>query len=196
MPKISDERREERRSQIIAAALRRLSRTGYQGTSMADIIAESGLSAGAIYGYFSSKQELILAVATSVVSGRQDEVVAASVDHVLEPAEIVTVLIDGLRENAPVHMLLQVWGEASVDPQLRTLLNEVLGSARATITEQLSRWALTQPSLAEDAAEWAERAAPVLLALIPGFVTQLSLVDGFDEEGFLQTLPTVLLGSV
>ncbi|WP_166983003.1 TetR/AcrR family transcriptional regulator [Paramicrobacterium fandaimingii] len=196
MPKISDERREERRSQIIAAALRRLSNTGYQGTSMADIIAESGLSAGAIYGYFSSKQELILAVATSVVSGRQDEVLAASVDHVLEPAEIVTVLIDGLRENAPVHMLLQVWGEASVDPQLRTLLNEVLESARATITEQLARWALTQPSLAEDASGWAERAAPVLLALIPGFVTQLSLVDGFDEKRFLQTLPTVLRGSV
>ncbi|WP_166999529.1 TetR/AcrR family transcriptional regulator [Paramicrobacterium fandaimingii] len=195
MPKISDERREERRSQIIAAALRRLSNTGYQGTSMADIIAESGLSAGAIYGYFSSKQELILAVATSVVSGRQDEVLAASVDHVLEPAEIVTVLIDGLRENAPVHMLLQVWGEASVDPQLRTLLNEVLESARATITEQLARWALTQPSLAEDASGWAGRAAPVLLALIPGFVTQLSLVDGFDEKRFLQTLPTVLRGS-
>ena len=50
MPKVSEQHREARRDQIVDAALRCFSRKGFQRTSMADIIAESGLSAGAIYG--------------------------------------------------------------------------------------------------------------------------------------------------
>ena len=34
-------------------------RKGFQATSMADIIAESGLSAGGIYGLYKSKEDLI-----------------------------------------------------------------------------------------------------------------------------------------
>ncbi|WP_446665946.1 TetR/AcrR family transcriptional regulator [Flexivirga sp. B27] len=62
MPKISDERRAQRREQIVSAAMRCAIRSGLDGMTMASVIEESGLSAGAVYGYFSGKAELISAV--------------------------------------------------------------------------------------------------------------------------------------
>ena len=63
MPKISDERRAERRAQILDAARRCFHGQGLHATSMADIIKASGLSAGAVYGYFASKEDLVATLA-------------------------------------------------------------------------------------------------------------------------------------
>ena len=43
MPKISDDRRSQRRRQIAAAALRCFIRQGFEATSMADIVTDSAL---------------------------------------------------------------------------------------------------------------------------------------------------------
>ena len=50
MPKVTDEYRVARRDEIIDVAIRCFLRQGYARTSVADLVAESGLSAGAIYG--------------------------------------------------------------------------------------------------------------------------------------------------
>ncbi|WP_420896890.1 TetR/AcrR family transcriptional regulator [Brevibacterium aurantiacum] len=48
------------RTRIQDAALTCFSRKGFAGASMADIIREADLSAGAVYVYYSSKAELTL----------------------------------------------------------------------------------------------------------------------------------------
>jgi AcrR family transcriptional regulator len=58
---------EERRAQIIEAALACFTRLGYVNTTMDEIAAESGLSKGAIYWYFDSKDDLFQATAKSVL---------------------------------------------------------------------------------------------------------------------------------
>ena len=63
MPRITPERREAKRAEIVAAARRCFSRDGFHQTSMPDIAAEAGVSAGAPYRYFASKEEIILAIA-------------------------------------------------------------------------------------------------------------------------------------
>ena len=64
MPKISPARAEAQRRRIIAAATECFAKHGLQRTTMSDIFAQSGLSAGAVYGYFRGKQEIVAAVAT------------------------------------------------------------------------------------------------------------------------------------
>jgi AcrR family transcriptional regulator len=49
----------KRKEQIIRAAISAFARTGLRETSMDDIVHESGMSKGAIYWYFKSKDELI-----------------------------------------------------------------------------------------------------------------------------------------
>ncbi len=70
MPKVTEEYRVARRDEIADAALRAFRRKGFQATSMAEIIAESGLSAGAIYGHYPSKDAIIVDVASRVVGNR------------------------------------------------------------------------------------------------------------------------------
>jgi len=53
---------EERRTQIIEAAIACLAREGYHRTTMDDIVHASGLSKGALYWYFPSKEDLFLAI--------------------------------------------------------------------------------------------------------------------------------------
>src|SRR3954470_18901979 len=61
MPRVSEEHLERRRRQILDAARRCFVRKGVHETSMQDIFAESGLSAGAVYRYFKSKNEIVAA---------------------------------------------------------------------------------------------------------------------------------------
>ena len=63
MPKISDERKAERREQILAAARRCFAQHGYEGATVARLEQETGLSRGAIFNYFGSKEDLFIELA-------------------------------------------------------------------------------------------------------------------------------------
>ncbi len=63
MPRVKPEYKLERRAKILDAARACFARSGFHRTTLQDIFAEAGLSAGAVYNYFQSKDELILAIA-------------------------------------------------------------------------------------------------------------------------------------
>lgn len=52
--------RAARRAALLAAAARRFDAAGFDGTTMADVAAEAGVSKGATYLYFPSKESLFL----------------------------------------------------------------------------------------------------------------------------------------
>src|SRR5689334_16492171 len=62
MPKLKPETMAARRDEILQAAAACFARQGFHQTTIADVIAESGLSAGCIYGHFAGKEELIQAI--------------------------------------------------------------------------------------------------------------------------------------
>ncbi len=62
MPKVTSAHLEARRQQIVDAAWACFARKGYYQTTMQNICQESGLSPGAIYRYFASKEAIIKAV--------------------------------------------------------------------------------------------------------------------------------------
>jgi TetR/AcrR family transcriptional regulator, transcriptional repressor of aconitase len=63
MPKVSEEHRMERRSQIAAGARRAFAAHGYQGATVEVLEREIGLSRGAIFNYYPSKLDLFVALA-------------------------------------------------------------------------------------------------------------------------------------
>jgi len=63
VPKISSETREARRAEILDAARRCFAAFGYEGATVVRLEKETGLSRGAIFNYFGSKDELFLALA-------------------------------------------------------------------------------------------------------------------------------------
>lgn len=68
MPRLTDERREERRRHILTSAWTCFSGNGFHATSMDDVIAATGMSSSAVYRYFRSKDDLIDAAADEAMT--------------------------------------------------------------------------------------------------------------------------------
>ncbi|MFD4420694.1 TetR/AcrR family transcriptional regulator [Agromyces sp. NPDC058484] len=194
MPKVTEAYRTARRDEIIDGALRCFAVNGYQRTSMADIIDEVGLSAGAIYGHFSGKKELFAAVAGRVLAARQGELEARRAGgDPLAPGEVMATILDGLRREPFSGVIVQLWAEAAVDAEIRELVEGVLGRVRATVRTQFVEWATAVPGRVEgDPDAWAARFAPVALGLVPGFMVQRAIVADFDEDAYLGALTEAL----
>ena len=73
MPKLSDAQQGERRARILDAAERCFTRAGFHRTTMQDICKEAGVSPGAVYTWFNSKEALI----GGITSRNRDEVLAS-----------------------------------------------------------------------------------------------------------------------
>ena len=77
---------------------------GYFGTSMSDLVRETGLEKGGIYGHFSGKEELAVAsfeYATGVMRERF-EAALADKDGALEKLFAVVDVLGGMAEDPPV----------------------------------------------------------------------------------------------
>lgn len=196
MPKVTEEHRTARREQIVRAALRRFARSGFAATSMADIVEESGLSAGAIYGHYKSKDELIrLAVAEIMDARFFDIATARDSDPVPSPGDVIRLLVSGLTEQVgELQLLLQVWGQVPINPELATVAAEIGERITGMLTDYLTHWyAGTRGVSATAAAALAQRYVSIYVALVHGYVTQSTLFTGFDGEAYLAAIDAIVL---
>jgi len=76
-PKLKPETLEERKTQILEAALTCFAGKGYHQTTMDDIVQEAGLSKGGVYWHFGSKKELFLSLFESLISDTGDAMLAS-----------------------------------------------------------------------------------------------------------------------
>jgi AcrR family transcriptional regulator len=60
----NEQLREQRKAQLLAAALRIFSSQGFHAATVADVAAEAGVSQGTVYHYFDNKESLLLAAYT------------------------------------------------------------------------------------------------------------------------------------
>lgn len=180
MPKVTEEHRAARRRQITAATLRCVEREGFHKTTMSDVIAESGLSAGAVYTYFRSKQDLIRAIAeTALAAVGQTVATLASAEDPAPPAEAVRAVaarMVELGEKAGVDLprvALQCWAEAARDPDLCAALADnavrLRDSWAAYATKAVAAGHLSASADPDDV-------ATALMALLPGFALQRLLL--------------------
>jgi TetR/AcrR family transcriptional regulator, transcriptional repressor of aconitase len=194
MPKVSDAHRDARRDQITAAALRAFAEKGFQRTSMADIIAESGLSAGAIYLHFESKQQIAVATARVVVGHRRDEIAERLRRGPLpDPHELIAIIMSGLqREIRDSRLLVQMWAAAVTDPEIGGIVTEIIDQLRGQFLPYLTRWAIERRGSApDDAAAWARTVMPALLGLSQGYIVQAAVVPDFVSDDYLAAVRTL-----
>ena len=62
MPKVSPEHFKKRRADILDAAKRVFKTKGFEPTTMQDVVKESGMSRGGVYQYFSSTEDMFIAI--------------------------------------------------------------------------------------------------------------------------------------
>ncbi|MET3176671.1 UNVERIFIED_ORG: AcrR family transcriptional regulator [Arthrobacter sp. UYCu721] len=194
MPRVTDAHRQARRLEIAGAALRCFGRKGFQGTSMADIIAESGLSAGAIYGHFKSKDELIEISVREILDHLLGEIDAVrSSDPLPEPHEVLRTFLRGIREDIVDRgLLIQVWAEAMSDPGLRRVAAGTVTGLKELFADYLTTWYTQSRGLTPtEASGRADKYAAVMLGACQGFIVQSALIPGFDAEEYLAGLDVI-----
>lgn len=76
-PSKREQLRQERRQQILDAALAVFAQKGFHGANVSDVAAHAGVSQGTIYWYFASKDELLEAAIQSFSDGVGQEILIA-----------------------------------------------------------------------------------------------------------------------
>jgi AcrR family transcriptional regulator len=147
MPKISEEQRQARRDQILAAAWRCFLRRGIQGTSMEEIIREAKLSAGAVYLYYEGKDDLIFAaIATYMGELRHLLVPILMRESALAPVELVGEITTAISKHTQRTgmdlnaVILMCWGEAQSNAKLKELIAEFQLKYREALANIASQW--------------------------------------------------------
>ncbi|GAA4842408.1 hypothetical protein GCM10023201_35840 [Actinomycetospora corticicola] len=203
MPRITDERREENRRRILGAARRCFARDGFHQTSMPDIAKEAGLSTGAFYRYYPSKDDVVLEVAGqafSILTGRLDDAVRGTAAPSV--ADLVTAVVgtfaaetarlpDGSEIDLDELVLcgVQAWGEATRPGVLQDRVRGGFLALRERVATGLRRG---QDAGLIPSALPPETGAHVVMAVIPGFVMQRAVFGYRDVDGFVAAVHTLL----
>ncbi|MEZ0156956.1 TetR/AcrR family transcriptional regulator [Streptomyces griseorubens] len=183
MARVSQEHLDARRRQILDGAAVCFARNGFHATSMKDVLKEVDLSAGAVYRYFSGKEELIAAIASEVletVRGTLEQAARESpppTPDVLVPRALAT-----MREQRPAtldtgewlfpRLMIQVWTESTRNPKLTAVLADGYAKIR-TAWSGMAQSYKDAGLLPEDAD--VDAMARAMIALVQGFAAQMAL---------------------
>lgn len=197
MPKISDQRRAERRAQIIDAARRCFQRDGVQATTMDAIIRASGLSSGAVYGYFKSKEELTLASLSANLAGLREALAPFLQDPPPPPeflARVAQLIVSySGREGYDSRVVAVMgWGEAQRSEAFRHVLRQFYSGFRTQLRDVAVSW--QQRGLIASNAE-TEAVALATMSLLLGFVAQSVILDDVTPQALAQGLHALRSGS-
>jgi AcrR family transcriptional regulator len=131
------DRAQERRQQIMDAALACFARKGYHKTTMDDIVAESGLSKGTLYWYFRSKDELFLSLVNSFFLAIQQDMDAIFEQPASASQKLRTMADEFARFYGEVAQFLNVffefWMQGTLNEQLNQLFHSMLSEYRGVI---------------------------------------------------------------
>jgi AcrR family transcriptional regulator len=194
MPKLTPARAKAQRERILDAALGCFARQGFQAATMQDIVGASGLSPGAIYGYFAGKTEMVMAIASErhQMERRRMEYALASSSLEASLQRLLEGFVLELRdpkEKLWRRLAVQLWAESLSNP---TLKREALFGVKQAI-QALSRLIRK----AQKEGRWPRNlnpasAARVMIAILQGISLQLAWDDKIDIASFAVALQIMI----
>jgi AcrR family transcriptional regulator len=196
MPRVSEAHLEARRRQIIEAAIECFSREGFHRATMQDIVRETGLSPGAIYRYFSSKEEIIEAIADERHAREQARIAATRDEADIEQGlrELAYAFFGSLAdpdERSRRRLGIQIWAEALRNPRMLRVVRRGVDEPRAIIATVVRE--------AQERGEFpqtldADGVARLVLSLFFGFVLQQAWDPRANLDAYLEAIEAGLNG--
>jgi AcrR family transcriptional regulator len=199
VPKVSAVHIATRKQQIIDASFRCFARKGFHPTTMHDICTDAGLSAGAVYRYFASKQEIIASACEASQESPNSELLA-NAQKTPETKERLHGLIDafftrleGLGATILNRALVQVWAEAVINDNVRGVFKErqakMADGIKEIVTESQRRGDL-RTTLDPNAIVQA------MFALYDGFRLQKAIDSDLPSEAYVEVVKALLTGAL
>jgi AcrR family transcriptional regulator len=198
MPKVTEAHVESRRQQIIQAACICISRKGFQETTMRDIFEAAELSAGAVYGYFSSKDDLLKAIAEEAL--RSNEALLNRMRRAegarQRIVEFFRIVLDPeCCPEPPVdisRMKVGLWAEAVRSPDVRAVAQRNYQTVVASLAHLVGE--------GQESGELRKGLDPtataqILISLFEGLTLQRALDSTVDPDKYVDALLTLFDGS-
>ena len=188
--------RSETRRRVLDAAFTTFGERGIAATSLNEVAAAAGLTKGAVYSNFASKDELVLALMEEHVAHRLQVALAGFAEAEGEQAlaNVAAVLVHEMRADATWHRLLaEYFALAAHDPDKQAALRARRREARETITRALIRIA---EMLDDELPLPAPQFAVVLMALSNGLAVEAEIDPEAVPEDLLARVLTLIAGDV
>ena len=194
MPKVSPEHGEARRRQILEAARECFSNQGFHKTTMKDIIEASGLSAGAIYTYYSAKNELVDAIARERHAS-ESALLTAALDESDKPLDLHGLAraffgsFAGAEHRESRRVGVEVWAEALRNPDVLATVTRGVEEPRRLLARIITECQEREELTAEIDPDGL---ASVMIAVFQGFVLQQAWDPKTDAEEYLAAVDVIL----
>jgi AcrR family transcriptional regulator len=190
VPRVTEAHLEARRRQIIEAAIECFAREGFHRATMQDIVREAGLSPGAIYGYFSGKEEIVEAIARERHAHERDLIAAAAEGDDLQEGlrQLARAFFGSLSdadERRRRRLGIQIWAEALRDPRMLRMVRRGVDEPRALLAG-LVREAQGRGELPSNLDP--DAVARVVLSIFFGFVLQQAWDRRVELEPYLEVM--------
>lgn len=193
MPKVTQSHRDARRAQILDAAMICFARAGFHRTTMQDIVQQAQLSPGAIYLYFSSKEEIIAALADERHHSEQMMIAQACESDEIQAAlkllgQEFLGKLQTPEERVRRRLGIQIWAEALSNERLLALMRRGVDEPRKLLSEMIRSAQLRgdfPANLDPDAL------ARIMIALFHGFILQQAWGEQLSVEPYIATIQAV-----
>ncbi|WP_286235425.1 TetR/AcrR family transcriptional regulator [Thalassotalea sediminis] len=179
---------ETRRNQVLCAAAECFKRKGYHGAGMAEISKTAGMSAGHIYNYFKSKDDII----ESIIQRDMEETISLFQEFEEQPGDLVTILVDGLDAGVERHtdteckaLSLEMLSEAARNEKIANLLQQADTQSRDRMRNLLVG---ERGSLKASTEREINARIEVMFSMIGGLLLRRILNPNIDKEGLLIAL--------
>jgi len=194
MPRVAESYLQARRRQIMDAAVTCFARSGFHAATMQDIVAETGLSAGAIYRYFKSKEDIVAAIAAEHHAPEAAALAEASAGDDVAAAlrSLVYASLGRLadpEEQRWRRVTVQVWGEALRSDRVMDIVREGLDGPVEILTG-LFRRGQRDGSIAQQIDP--AGAAKVCVSIFQGLVLQQAWDPDLDVEAYVNAVLAVV----
>ena len=134
-----EEIREERKQQIMQAALELFANKGFNATSISMIAKEAGISKGLMYNYFESKEQLIVEIMDGMIAEMMG-MFDPNHDGVLEVSEMenfIRIMLQHVKEN---RQLYKLYFHVVMQPNVFALIEDKLEQIITTIAAMIEKY--------------------------------------------------------
>jgi len=169
MPRIVSTYREEAKKKVLEAALEVFKEKGYFKSTMDDIASKLGISKGAIYQYFDSKEQLL---ATLYMSGPENLRSLISSNSGKSPAEVAKEVFSRMGTKTNGNLFADFLAEASRNPALQKALRDNLERFNVVVQELIKE---RNPKMSSDEMEKAHQVAAMLGLIFNGLYCWLAV---------------------
>lgn len=182
------------RQALLAAAVTVFARQGIAKTSLSEIAAEAGLTKGAVYSNFASKDELLLAIMENHLIERMHHVTAVFDSELPTPEAVREAgarLLSSMVADAQWHqLLLEYWTLAVHDSTVMAKLAARRREVRATVASAIAKAAdmhgIVLPITAEEL-------AVTLMALSNGYAVERAIEASAVPDDLFERVLTLLV---